>query len=62
MDSTLQLDSVACRESALHGLGHWQHEYPEQVGDIINRFSISHRNLRKELETYMKNAFVGYVL
>jgi hypothetical protein len=62
MDSTLQLDSVACRESALHGLGHWQHEYPEQVGDIINRFSMSHRNLRKELETYMKNAFVGYVL
>jgi hypothetical protein len=62
MDSTLQLDSIACRESALHGLGHWQHEYPEQVGDIINRFSMSHQNLRKELETYMKNAFVGYVL
>ena len=62
MDSTLQLDSIACRESALHGLGHWQHEYPEQIGEIINRFSMSHRNLRKELETYMMNAFTGYVL
>ena len=61
MESTLQLDSIACRESALHGLGHWQHEYPQQVGEIINRFSMSHRNLRKELETYMKNAFVGHV-
>jgi hypothetical protein len=62
MDSTLQIDSIACRESALHGLGHWQHEYPEQIGEIINRFSMSHRNLRKELETYMMNAFTGYVL
>jgi hypothetical protein len=24
LESTLQLDSIACRESALHGLGHWQ--------------------------------------
>lgn len=62
MDSTLQLDSIACRESALHGLGHWQRHYSEQVGDIINRFSMKNRGLRKELETYMKNAFVGYVL
>jgi hypothetical protein len=62
MDSTLQLDSIACRESALHGLGHWQHEYPEQVGEIINNFSMSHRDLPKNLETYMRNAFVGYVL
>ncbi|HET9908843.1 MAG TPA: hypothetical protein VFQ23_19490 [Anaerolineales bacterium] len=62
MDSTLQLDSIACRESALHGLGHWQHRYPERIGEIINRFSMSHRNLPKALEIYMRNAFVGYVL
>ena len=62
MGSTLQLDSIACQESALHGLGHWQRQYPERVGDIINSFSMSHRDLQKELETYMKNAFVGYVL
>ncbi len=62
MESTLQLDSIPCRESALHGLGHWQHQYPQQVGEIINRFSLSHRNLPKTLETYMTDAFTGYVL
>lgn len=37
MEATLGLDSLACRESALHGLGHWYHAYPERVGDIIER-------------------------
>jgi hypothetical protein len=62
MESTLQLDSIACRESALHGLGHWQHEYPQRVGEIIDAFLMSHRELRKELETYAVNAYTGYVL
>ena len=62
MESTLQLDSIACRESALHGLGHWQHQYPERVGEIIDNFSMSHRDLPKNLEAYMMNAYVGYVL
>jgi hypothetical protein len=62
MESTLQLDSIACRESALHGLGHWQYKYPDRVGEIINKFSMEHRELRKELERYMGNAFTGYVL
>jgi hypothetical protein len=61
MESTLQLDSIACRESALHGLGHWQHEYPQRVGEIIDTFLMSHRELRKELETYAVNAYTGYV-
>jgi hypothetical protein len=62
MESTLQLDSIACRESALHGLGHWQSQYPDRVGEIINKFSMEHRDLPKNLETYMMNAFTGYVL
>ena len=62
MESTLQLDSLPCRESALHGLGHWQHTYPERVGEIINRFSMAHRDLPKALEEYMSSAFTGYVL
>ena len=62
MESTLQLDSIACRESALHGLGHWQHKYPERVGEIINNFSMAYRDLPKNLEDYMGNAFTGYVL
>jgi hypothetical protein len=62
MESTLHLDSIACRESALHGLGHWQHYYPERVGEIIDRFSMAHRELPEKLEAYMINAYTGYVL
>ena len=62
MESTLQLDSIACRESALHGLGHWQHEYPERVGEIIDRFSMTEPALPERLRSYMINAYVGYVL
>lgn len=59
LESTLQLDSIACRESALHGLGHWQHYYPLQVEKIIDAFLMNHRVLRKELETYAVNAYTG---
>ena len=62
MESTLQLDSIACRESALHGLGHWQRHYPQRVGEIIDAFLMKHRVLRKELEQYAMNAYTGYVL
>ena len=62
LESTLQLDSIACRESALHGLGHWQHYYPQRVGEIIDAFLMKHRVLPKELETYAVNAYTGYVL
>ena len=62
MESTLQLDSIACRESTLHGLGHWQHESPERVAAIINKFSMTYRDLPKKLEDYMGYAFTGYVL
>jgi len=62
MEWTLQLDSIPCRESALHGLGHWQHNYPEQVGEIIDRFSMSQPELPEKLQAYMMNAYTGYVL
>lgn len=61
MDSTMQLDSIACRESALHGLGHWQPAYPARVGEIIDRFSMTQPDLTEKLRSYMMNAYVGYV-
>jgi hypothetical protein len=61
IDSTLQLDSIACRESALHGLGHWQSRYPARVGEIIDRFSMRQPDLPEKLRAYMLNAYVGYV-
>lgn len=62
MESTLQLDSIPCRESALHGLGHWQPAYPERVGEIIDRFSMGQPQLPEKLRAYMINAYTGYVL
>ena len=62
MESTLQLDSIPCRESALHGLGHWQPAYPERVGEIIDKFSMTRPELPDKLRMYMINAYTGYVL
>lgn len=62
MESTLRLNSVACYESALHGLGHWQHYYPQRVGEIIDTFLESEKNLREELRTYAMSASRGCVL
>ena len=38
MERTLELDSIACREAALHGLGHWKHAYHRKVRRIIDAF------------------------
>jgi len=62
LESTLQLDSIPCRESALHGLGHWQIYYPQRVGEIIDKFSMTRPQLPQKLQEYMLNAYTGYVL
>jgi hypothetical protein len=62
MESTLQLDSIPCRESALHGLGHWQHAYPQRVGEIIDKFSMTRPALPESLQSYMTAAYTGSVL
>lgn len=38
MTGVLDLSSEACRESALHGLGHWHLHYPEEVRQIVDGF------------------------
>ena len=62
MESTLRLNSIACQESALHGLGHWQQYYPRQVTGIIDAFLRSHKDLCEELRSYAMNAYRGCVL
>ena len=61
LESTLYLDSIACREGALHGLGHWQMDYPRQVGEIIDRFSMTQPELPAEIQQYMLRAYGGSV-
>ncbi|MBZ0285589.1 MAG: hypothetical protein K8L97_32965 [Anaerolineae bacterium] len=62
MEKTLALDSSACQESALHGLGHWKMYYPERIASIIDSFITSHPDLRPELREYALRAKQGYVL
>jgi hypothetical protein len=61
MEAILSSDSLACRESALHGLGHWPTCYPERVGDIIGRALSRGGNWPPELVAYAGNARRGCV-
>jgi hypothetical protein len=62
MVRTLTLESDACRESALHGLGHWQRHYPELVTTHIDDFLENQPRLRPELRQYALSARAGCVL
>jgi hypothetical protein len=44
MEHILGLGSVACQESALHGLGHWQRQHASEVARIIDAFVLSKRS------------------
>ncbi len=62
MTATLQIDHDACRESALHGLGHWQHAYPSQVRSIIEQgLRAAEKHIRPELLNYAADASEGGV-
>lgn len=61
MQKTLQLDSIACQEAALHGLGHWHMHYPKKVEAIIDEFLASGRCTNLKLKKYAMNARRGYV-
>lgn len=62
MGRTLALSSDACRESALHGLGHWQMYYPEVVVSHIDTFLKNQPHLRPELKQYALSARAGCIL
>ena len=61
MEQTLPLSSIACQESALHGLGHWQLTYPTETARIVDAFLSSTPNLHEDLSDYAKAAREGRV-
>jgi hypothetical protein len=61
MRRILAVDSVACQESALHGLGHWQRHYPTFVREAIDEFLTTRKNMRRELREYAQCARHGCV-
>ncbi|MGY3145974.1 hypothetical protein ACVWYQ_002973 [Bradyrhizobium sp. USDA 3397] len=62
MDRILQLKSIACQESALHGLGHWHRDYSDKVSQIIDRFCEAHAGIDPRLSAYAQSARCGCVL
>lgn len=62
MERILQLKSIACQESALHGLGHWQRDYSEKVIHIVDGFCESHSAADPRLSAYAQSARCGCVL
>lgn len=61
MKQVLALDSVACQESALHGLGHWQGHYPDLVRTVVDDYLAAQQIARPELREYALQARRGYV-
>jgi hypothetical protein len=62
MVAVLEMGSLACQESALHGLGHWHSSFPLRTEALIDRFVADHQHARSELLTYAKSARCGCVL
>ncbi len=61
MDSILEIDSLACQESALHGLGHWESEETAfTIKKIVDRYIIN-KNVSGELLNYARNAKAGMI-
>ena len=58
----LAVPSVACQESALHGLGHFRAYYRREVEDIVTDFLARHQGLRSELSEYAAKARSGAIL
>lgn len=62
MSRTLEINHVACRESALHGLGHWQKYFPTEVPYIIESWLNRNSNISEALRQYAERARFGGVL
>lgn len=56
----LAIPHDACRESALHGIGHWVENYPD-IGRIVDDFLSKETNLRPEIIAYALAAKNGNV-
>lgn len=61
IERQLSLDHPALQESALHGLGHWQHRDPARITAMIDAYLARNPDLRPELHAYALAARSGCV-
>ena len=57
----LAIPSVACQQSALHGLGYLM-DYAGLGSNVIQQYLDEHPDLREDLREYALNALVGRVM
>jgi len=62
MESILELPSIACQESALHGLGHWGKFRQERCRGVITAFLQRHPDIDPKLREYALKAQESKVL
>jgi hypothetical protein len=62
MASILSLPSEGCKESALHGLGHEESRWPEQVRELVDHFLDEQPDISPELKRYALGAREGGIL
>ena len=62
MEKTLRLNSPACQEAALHGLGHWRGQFSARVEDIVSGYLAANPHLESRLQRYASAARSGCVL
>lgn len=62
MSAILLLPSEACRESALHGLGHAAERFPDRVKPIIDQFLARQPKISEDLKQYALRARDGRIL
>jgi len=61
IEKALAMDHDACRESALHGLGHAKWYYPAEVQRIIGDFLKAGKNISPDLWKYAEAAGTGII-
>ncbi len=62
LQHALALESIACQESALHGLGHWTLHDTVSVSAIIDAYLRARRDIPAELGRYARAARNGCIL
>ncbi|HKS71709.1 MAG TPA: hypothetical protein VJQ82_00850 [Terriglobales bacterium] len=61
MQNILSLSNIACQESALHGLGHWQRNFQRETRQIVEEFLLKNPQVSGELRNYALKAVMGQV-
>jgi len=59
LERILDIESPACQESALHGLGHLIDDHKERATSIIERYLKNEKPKTKDLEKYAKECVIG---